>query len=270
MAPRKNKNVPATRQNTTPANVVDQMALDAQTSSGFENVGADDIAIPFIVILQALSPQVRGQSRIKGAKEGDFFNTVTNDILGETIQIVPCAYEKAYVEWVLRENGGGFINKHTNPNILTKTKRNDKGQDILSNGNQIVTTAYHYCLLLGDSEPQQIVIGLTSTQLKKSRRWNSTMLGLKIKVKRKYVTPPMFSHIYTVDTLEESNELGTWTGWNFSNPELIQDPELYMSAKKLHDDVTKGVVRMAPPPNMAEHSGIDNAEVIDNDDGDVF
>ena len=47
-----------------------------QGRTGFESMGADDFAIPFIAILQAMSPQVHGASRIKGAEEGDFFHSV--------------------------------------------------------------------------------------------------------------------------------------------------------------------------------------------------
>ncbi|MCK5609905.1 hypothetical protein KAR91_48985 [Candidatus Pacearchaeota archaeon] len=248
---RKNKNVPATRGTTAPVNMANQMALDAQEGSGFENMNADDLAIPFLVILQSGSPQVkRGQGHLEGAEEGDFFNTVTNEIMKGEISLICCAYEKAWIEWILRENGGGFVLKHGDDSILKLTKRDDRNRNILENGHQIVDTAYHYCLLVredGIAEP--VVLGLISTQLKKSRRWNSTMQGLKVKIgKEPAFTPPMYSHMYKAETVEEDNDQGQWMGWLIHAPEMIKDFELYAMAKKFHDDVTTGQIRTAPPP----------------------
>lgn len=276
MARRKNdKNLPAKRGTTAAAvKIEDQMLVDARESSGFEDMGADDFAIPFIVILQALSPQVRGQGRIKGAAEGDFFNTVTNEVIKGDLQIIPCAYEKAYVEWVPRNKGGGFVRKHNDQSILEQTERNDENADMLPNGNQVVTTAYHYCLLVkDDGTAEQVVIGLTSTQLKKSRRWNSTMMSMKIKYKGRSLTPPMYSHIYEASSVEESNDYGAWSGWIFGNPERITDAELYGQAKDFHNNVIGGSVRTAPPPDMSEHAASptdSGGGTYDGEDDEVF
>ena len=251
MAPRKNKNLPAKTGGKALA-VPDQMALDAQQgASGFENIGADDIAIPFIKVLQALSPEVRGKTKIKGAKEGDFINSVTLALLGNQIILVPCAYEKAYVEWKLREDGGGYIQKHATSAILDNCNRDEKNRNILPNGNQVVDTAYHYCLLVYEDESfDQVVVSLTSTQLKKSRRWNSMALALKIEVGNKSFTPPMYSHTYVAKTVEEDNDIGSWSGWLIGEPTPIDNAELYAAAKKLHDDVTRGGIKTAPPPSL--------------------
>lgn len=263
MAPKKNKNLPA-KQRTTALSVSDQMAQDAAKDSGFEGMGPDDLAIPFIQILQALSPQVRGKEKIKGAAEGDFYNTVTTEVMKDHIIIVPCAYEKSYVEWVLRENGGGFVQKHETSAILSHCTRNDRNQNILPSGNQIVDTAYHYCLLVREDEPPlQVVISLTSTQLKKSRRWNSMALSLKIKVGKGIITPPVYSHTYVATSVEESNDRGQWMGWVIGEPGVIDDPKLYALAKDFHNAVTQGSVRTAPPPQ--EDRG-DLSEPIKDDD----
>lgn len=252
MAPRKTneKNLPATRTagaNLPVKSLTDQMVADS--GAGFENVGADDVAIPFLVILQALSPQLRGTARIKGAAEGDIFNTVTQEVIKGDIFLIPCFYEKSYVEWRLRENGGGFVQKYHDPSILSKCKRDDRKRDMLANGNQVVTTAYHYCLYLKDNgETEPVVLGLSSTQLKKSRRWNSTMLSLKMKTPKGIITPPAYSHVYTTSVVDEENDTGSWKGWNFGNPERIEDVDLYQAARKFHDDISHGNVKVSVPP----------------------
>ena len=48
--------------------------------SGFEEVASDALAIPFIRLLQAGSPQVKKNDAqyVEGAGEGDIYNTVQN------------------------------------------------------------------------------------------------------------------------------------------------------------------------------------------------
>ena len=59
---------------------VDDMLKDA--NSGLENVTSEDLAIPFLRIIQAMSPQVnaRDGKHIKGCEQGDIFNTVDNTL----------------------------------------------------------------------------------------------------------------------------------------------------------------------------------------------
>jgi len=260
-----NKKTPVTTSAGLPtvkqAPVSSLMANDVmQGSTGFESMGADDIAIPFLLILQAFSPQVRGTTRIKNAEEGDFYNSVTQEILKGSIKVIPCAYQKSWVEWVSRDNGGGFIRQHSSIDILDKCTKNERNQDVLPSGNHVVTTAYQYCLLVKeDGSTERIVISFTSTQLKKSRRWNSQMMSQQILINNKKVTPPMFGFIYKIDSEEESNDQGTWAGWSISSPELITDTDLYLSAKKFHDDVTKGVVKTAPPSDVVDSTPVTTA-----------
>jgi len=56
--------------------------LEEEAGAGLENFTTDDMQIPFIRILQALSPQLNKQDSmyIKGAEQGDIFNTVTQEV----------------------------------------------------------------------------------------------------------------------------------------------------------------------------------------------
>lgn len=252
---KRRSNVPARRASTAPvpADVMKSVATDSQQASGFEDMGADDLAIPFLMVLQALSPQVRGAAKVKGARDGMLHNTVSNAVIDPPVRFIPCYYQKCFVEWVLREKGGGFVAQHSDSSMLDKCKRNDKNQDVLPNGNQLVRTGYHYGLLLIKGEvPQPTVIGMTSTQLKRSRRWNSQAMALKLKVGGKQVTPPLYSHSYALGTVEESNEKGTWWSWDIGDPQLIEEAEVYQAAKDFHTAVRSGGVRLAPPPTPGD------------------
>ena len=58
-------------------------AFTEDSGSGFEEVTSSDIQIPFIRIIQALSPQLKKTDPgfIQGASQGDIFNTVTKKVL---------------------------------------------------------------------------------------------------------------------------------------------------------------------------------------------
>ena len=229
--------------------------LMGDSGKGFENVTAKDIAIPFIAILQSASPQTKkgDPNRIDGAEPGDFFNTVSQQVWkGEKgLQVIPVAYQKKWVEWVKKEEGGGFIKQHDTEGILLQCKRDDKNRDVLPNGHVIVETAYHYVvLLLENGEFQRAVISMKSTQLKKSRKWNTLMGAIQLTGEggRKF-TPPMFSHSYVMTSVHESNKAGDWWGWEIGEPKLIafEMPEIYQMAKRFNEDISKGAVKVQEP-----------------------
>ena len=80
---------------------------------GMEEVGSEDLAVPFLRILAQLSPQVnkRDGAYVQGAEAGMVFNTVLNEAYSgeEGILVVPCFYNRRYVEWKPRAAGGGLV-----------------------------------------------------------------------------------------------------------------------------------------------------------------
>lgn len=240
----------AVKEESLPA-FYNDMAADA--NMGFENVTAKDVAIPYLKILQALSPELRGQTKVPGAEEGLVMNTVTSQFMRE-FRVVPCAFKKSYVEWTPREQGGGLVMEHADDQILTKTTKNERGQDVLANGNLIVTTAYHYVLILSEGGFERAVMAMSSTQLKKSRRWLGQMMALQVKVGDKSFTPPPFSHSYHVTTGMETKDTNSWFGWIINEPKLIEEKALYEAAKKFGQDVTAGTVKVSAPPVDGEAS----------------
>lgn len=236
-------------------NVMDLADMAKEASQGFTGVTQEDVAIPFLVILQSLSPQVkRGHAaKVEGAEEGDIFNTVTKQVFkgSKGLTVVPCAFQKRWVEWKLREAGGGFVKSHDTDEILKQTARNDRNQDLLPSGHQIVTTAYHYVLVVHeDGTFERVVIGMSSTQLKKSRGWLSRMMGLQAPLPGGgSFNPPMFGQSYFVTTGIETKDNNQWYGWVFDRPQLLQRKDLYVAAKQFAEDVSKSRVQAATPPD---------------------
>jgi hypothetical protein len=220
---------------------------------GVSDMSAKDVAIPFLVILQKGSPQIdidhpdHAQYADLDAKTGQLYNTVTGEVYDQ-VDVVNCGFASALVEWKPRDSGGGFVGQHPdNPEVLRGATRNEKNQDVLPNGNIIVPTHYHYCLILDGDDVQQCVVSMTSTQLKKSRQWNSKIIAFKMEANGKLITPARFASRWSLATVAEKNDRGSWRGWKIDRIGLVEDAAIYAMAREFHNLIKKGLVQVTPP-----------------------
>lgn len=234
----------------------------AQGVTGFEGTDSSDLGIPFLVIVQKGSPEVDktnpqyAQKKIAGAEVGDIVNTLSREVLykytgdlpDEPIRVIPAFHQKSYVEWKPRDSGGGLVANHPDERVLSACKRNEKGNDVLPNGNLIVATSYVFATLLGGADPKPVVISFTSTQLKKARGWLNTMMSLKGGSGGARFQLPMFSHIYSIGTVAESNAKGSWIGWKIQLVEMLKDKRLIGDMVDYAKSINTGKVRAALPP----------------------
>ena len=68
------------------------------------------------------------------------------------------------------------------------------------------------------------------------------MMGLKMQGKTGLFTPPTYSHIYKLSTVQMSNDKGTWFGWDVSKVGPVEDKNIYDMAKTFAVSVGKGEV----------------------------
>ena len=189
--------------------------------TGLEDTTTEDFAIPFIRVLQPMSPQLQKQngSYIPGASAGDMYNTVTNEVYAgeEGISVVPCAYNKKFIEWIPREKGGGLVNPNHDISILSKCIRDDDNRRFYTpDGNEIVETAQFFVLALTPA-PQQAVVAFTSTGLGVSRKWLTMLRMAKVQnSKGEAVDAPMFAFTYKLSTTTQSNDKGTWNSYSIN------------------------------------------------------
>ena len=127
--------------------------------------------------------------------------------------------------------------------IMTKTTRGGDFKDRLPNGNYIEKTAQHF-VVVGSSSPTTALIAMKSTQLKISRKWNSMMQSIKMQGKNGLFTPVCFSHIYQLKTVQQSNDKGTWFGWEVTKNGPIEDAGMYQQAKTFAESISKGDIQV--------------------------
>ena len=216
--------------------------FEADANQGAQNISQEDLALPFLKILGQLSPEVnkRDGKYVEGAEPGKIINTVTNELFDD-IDVIPCHYKRQYIEWQDRGTSSGApVAIHEADSDIVSTTTRDKGyKDRLPNGNYLENTANHFVLLCGKN-PQTALLSMKSTQLKVSRKWNSMMMGIKMQGKNGLFTPPTYSHIYNLKTVQMSNDKGTWFGWDVSKKGPVEQQDLYGMAKNFALSVGKG------------------------------
>ena len=129
---------------------------------------------------------------------------------------------------------------------LSKTHREPgESKDFLDNGNYIENTANHYVMVVDkDGVPNPALIVMKSTQLKKSRKWNSMMMSVKLQGANGLYTPPMFSQQYRLTVVSESNDRGKWHGWEIERIGSVEDAGVYQSAKAFAESIQAGQVNV--------------------------
>ena len=220
----------------------------ADAGVGVNDLGSEDLAIPFIKVLQKMSDEL---DDLDNAKAGDIYNTVTKEVTkgGDGVRVVNCAYNLQYIEWEPRGTGTGAPHHiYGAGDQIPETQRGEDNKDYVvdGKGRYLERTAQHYVLVIDeDGITQQALLPMKSTQFKKSKQWNSAMRSLKMKDSAgNLFTPPRFSHIWKLETVPEENKNGSWHGWQISKEDVIEDPIIYAEAKLFAESIQAGQVKV--------------------------
>jgi hypothetical protein len=224
----------------------DMFAEDA--GIGVDELGSEDLAIPFLKVLQKMSPEL---DDIEGARAGDLYNTVTKEVIkgSDGVRVVNCAYTLQHIEWEPRGTGSGAPHAiYSAGDTLPKTERGDDNKDYVvdGSGRYLERTAQHYVLIIDeDGITSQALLPMKATQLKKSKQWNSAMKSMKMKDgSGNLFTPARFSHVWHLESVSEENKNGSWHGWQISKDSQIEDPGIYAEAKHFAQSIMAGQVKV--------------------------
>jgi len=243
MADKKNE-VAATK--TAEVIQFDPTMFEADAGAGLENMGQEDLALPFLKVLGGMSKEL---DHLEDARKGDIYNSVTGAVLKgkEGIQVIPCAYQRRFIQWAPRGEGTGApVAIYVPGEAMPKTERSaEDNKEYLTDGSgqYIEETHQHFVLVMHeDGTVETALIAMKSTQLKKSRKWNSMISSLTMKGKNGPFTPPRFSHVYHLKTINEENSKGSWHGWEMSRTGPVKDAATYNRAKEFAASIAAGDV----------------------------
>lgn len=201
---------------------------------GNENVEMADVVIPRIEIIQALSPALKANDPdyIEGAKQGDLYNSVTRELYGPSVTVVPVFFKKQYLCWKDRKKGGGFGGAFdTIADAVARIKEEDEPElwEPTETAQQLVL------VLRQDGGIDEAVVSMNRTKLKVSRQWNSLI---------RLNQNDRFSRIYNLFTVDERNANGD----EYKNFAVMSggfpNETAYRKAESLYAALTSGARKM--------------------------
>lgn len=243
--------------------VIDYSEFSGQ---GFEGQTRADLSIPFIGVLQALSPAVE---KLNGAKAGMLINTVTEELFDtkDGITFVPAVTQHVFVEWVPRNKGGGFVGIHAiNGEVVKKAQATaaaeaeKTGKDtgfLLTTeaGNDLIETFYVYGVQTdGDAAVGMAVIAFTSTKIKVYKKFNTKVrTHLVALADGRRVNPPLFANLVRISSFKDKNNKGEFFNFQLSPAEggdlkaslLKTDDPRFLAAVDCKKLVESGAARAA-------------------------
>ena len=243
--------------------VLNESMFEADAGLGLENVTSEDLALPFLKVLSRQDPIL---DDLEKAKAGYIYNTVTSQVYPgkEGVLVIPCAFQKRFIQWAPRGGGSGaplgiFGPSEARPATERSTEDN-KDYVVGGTGDYIEQTAQHYVLLLSKDTSERALVAMKSTQLKKSRKWLSMVLSRQMQGKDGTpFTPPMFSHVYRLTTVSQENSKGSWHGWEVALEGQVEDINLYHAAKTFGDSVDSGQIQVKHQQDAAADVSLDDS-----------
>ena len=210
-------------------------ALEEFAGQGSEYVTAKDTKLPILKLINANSPFTNQNDAKfnKDAKVGDIFNEITGSLYNgnQGILVVPCLFINTLNEWADRGISPGrpsamYKTLAEQVEAVGKTTRGDDNKDRLQNGNYIEDTGNHFVYILNDKyEPvEQALVTMKSTQKKISRLWVSMIQSRRLEGKKGFFTPPSWGTVYRLKSVQESNNKGSWIGWNITFDSYLNKP----------------------------------------------
>lgn len=202
---------------------------------GYEGLDMSTMAIPFIRVIQALSPQLKKNKPefIAGAEVGDVCNSITGKTYALPLKVVVGKFERLFIEW--KPSRGGYVAAH-NPETVENNPKftmNEKYQLVdPSTGNEFIDTYMYYVLLPDYMEDGICIMSMSSTQLKEARKLNRLLMTTYIPGTTRKALPHFM--VWDFNTIEMSNDKGDWYTPNFKFNTFVSQEQLdYVTEERL-------------------------------------
>ena len=228
----------------------------ADAAIGHGDIGGADVSLPFLNVLQGISPEVADNNPV-GARAGMFLNSITKELYDGEAGVVfqPVYFEKKFIEWVPRAQGGGFVGAYDvgAPEVKAAQQHSaakglDYGKLETPSGNQLVETLTYYGQILSDDGSQAVgfaALSCSSTKIKPAKAFNTVFTTtLKGKV-------PIIAWRTRLVTVKEKNDQGTFSniqfkpfGEKWTDGFIAPDDALFAEGKALREMIESGKAKV--------------------------
>jgi hypothetical protein len=254
------------------------MADDAASRAGKENISRDDMVIPRVALMQAVSPEaMEGKAEI-----GHFYHTVAEEDLGPELDIIAILHTKRYTLWNPRHSGGGVLARATDGKhwdndwkgeiapykdrprykVQLEVKKGEPvGRDIglgkwgtMDPDNEDSPPAATLTHALLCVAPDHMELGPFVVLLQRSAEPVAKQLLSKIAVD----PAPIFGQVYTMKSKDQPSDAGGFKQFVFVKNGHVQDAGLYEFLKEQHEMYKATEVKydeQAEQPDDAKDAG---------------
>lgn len=235
-------------------------ALPAHLQQGkqasFGNIDSNDLIIPRVKLLQSTSPEVEAFTE-RGARTGQFWHTLSEEAMGNSLKIVPLILKKELVLWAPRGDDrgvlarssdcihwdDGFANlefevklkgvkepvKYKTMGTVAESGLDRFGSAIPGDPNSRPAASITYRMMfffLDHPEASPAIVINTRSSVKAAK-------GLISKIEMKPVDH--YYQVYTMGVTDEVGDEGPYKGYSYTSSGYVEDPDLAAKMKAVYD-----------------------------------
>lgn len=216
--------------------------LEQDSGRGSEDVTINDLILPRVDVLQALSPQIKktDPSYIPNSEQGIIFNTVSGELYGSQITIVPVVFRREFIIWCDRKNGGGFRGAFPTAEEAEDERQSLENPDI----HEVVETHVNFVLIIHpDGRMEEAVLSWSKSKRKVSRKLNSLV---------QMVNADRFARAYKLTAIPAESAKGEYWSFDVSAIGFVTKP-VYDKATSSYEAISRG-------ERIVKHDSADEAE----------
>lgn len=253
--------------------------LRGTAGRGTENIGMGDIETPRLILLQALSDQVKdGQF-----KAGHFMHSILEKDLGDELTIVPIYVTQQALLWRPRHEGGGILARSMDgrtwsppdgewevhpykempkKTVTWRTKPTVEESGLLEWGStdpddansQPAATRIYAVVVAVEEFPElgPIVIAMQRSQIKVARKLNG---------KLKMSPVACYGQRFKMTSIDDDSPSGEFKNFSFEGIGYVEDAARFAKYEELYNAFSeKGVVAHGMESEDGEESGVEGGD----------
>lgn len=219
---------------------------DEMSGAGYDNMGGDKFVMPMLLVAQKSSGIVEDGT----VKHGDFYNSVTKESYGPSVEVAVVYFESVWQIW--KPDMGGFVGRVRPGSIPVtgdvykgmKTKAEDGGPD-----NDVDDTWMYFVLIKGREDEGLLMMPVTSAGIKHAKNWNSFMHNT---VTASGKRAPMFYKYWKLTT--HKNDFPKGAAWVFGEGSKTDVQSGEIVPKEIFLEHVKPALIVAPAAVFGEGS----------------
>jgi hypothetical protein len=219
--------------NQSLAAIPEHLRGEAGNRDGKDGLGDNDMLIPRLKLAQSMTPERKrtNENYNPDLQEGEFFNSVTGEVYGTTVKVIPLHFFEEHVE---------FDEETRKPIRIYERGELPAHKDLqYTNGVKPKVTTFKCrmsLLLKEDGTVEPIVVGFKYVGKTKTptSKWNTLIQEKNF---------PSYAYSYILESVGRTNDKGDYFSGKFTRGEFTP-VELFQSAKEFYSALQESGVKV--------------------------